>query len=140
MADTGLGATVSFATATFTGHSFIEIGGGGEAIGGLDTTHLGTSGHATAIPEDVIQLDKITGRIQHVATGARGPAVDGAIDTLTITFPIHTSPNTTNATLAGTGWISKLGFPMMASNQVQEMDFEWTWDGGTGPTFTVESV
>lgn len=136
--DTGNGTTVGFSSTTITGHLFQQLDGGEQTLGKVPTSSLATTGDATFIPADLRDNSDVTGTLIFVATGAL-PAL-GTVETLTITHPIHTSGNTTNATTAGTGFISRIGKPNMVNDTLAVLPFSWTWDGETGPTFTAESA
>lgn len=64
----------------------------------------------------------------------------GATDTLTVTFPIGDDTNTTNATLAGTGFITSYSLPDLSTNNLAVVNVTFAFDGDTGPAFTPEAA
>lgn len=63
----------------------------------------------------------------------------GVSDTLTITFALGTSTNTTQATLIGTGFITNYSLPDLSTNNLAVCNVTFAFDGVTGPAFTPES-
>jgi len=64
----------------------------------------------------------------------------GATDTLTITFPIGDPANATNATLAGTGFITSYSLPDLSTGNLAVVSVTFGFDGDTGPAFTPEAA
>ena len=70
------------------------------------------------------------------------PLMGGCGGTTTVTFPLtlcRETPNSTPATLSGTGFVTVLGFPNMAVNELMILTVTISFDGETGPAFTAES-
>jgi len=63
-----------------------------------------------------------------------------ATDTLTITFPLGVDTNTTNATLAGTGFITSYSLPDLSTGTLSTVSVTFSFDGDTGPAFTGEAA
>lgn len=64
-----------------------------------------------------------------------------AVQTATFTFPIQTSGNAVNATLAGSGFVTGLGWPNTAVSEAMTQTLTFKFDGnGTVPAFTLESL
>lgn len=105
----------------------------------LDVSVLGTSGDMIKIGSDLKDPGDMRITYVFLATATQ-PASSADQETATVTFPIGTSGNTTNATLAGTGCLNNRKLPDLANGQVMEGQFTFTWDGDTGPTYTVESA
>ena len=74
------------------------------------------------------------------------PSIDiptpGTVETLTITFPIGDSANTTNATLIGSGFISSVSQPTVDINGLLEMQITFAFDGDSAspPTYSAEAA
>lgn len=66
-------------------------------------------------------------------------ALVGAVDTLTVTFPIGDPASTTNATLAGTGFVTSYNLPDLSTNTLAVVNVTFSFDGDTGPAFTPEA-
>ena len=64
----------------------------------------------------------------------------GAVDTLTITFPLGTPTNTQPATLSGTGFITSYSLPDLSTGALAVVSVTFGFDGDTGPAFTVEAA
>ena len=138
MADTGSGATLTLATTGSVGRirsmTLPEI-----TTEKIDTTALDSTDFMTYVSGDVADPGEITAEIVFDATGDDLPSL-GVAETVTVTFPIHTSGNTTNATLAGTGFITSFKMPDMAINELQVASITIAFDGETGPAFTQEAA
>jgi len=136
--DLGNGATLTFGT---SGHTLqvesISFSGWDRAV--IDTSHLATTGQMTKLASDIYDAGSMTARVQFAPTVAM-PVPLQAPETVTVTWPISASGNTTNATLAGTGFISSVTPPTLENDTLQTMDVVTTWNGLTDAAFTVESV
>ena len=64
----------------------------------------------------------------------------GTVETITVTFPIGDSANTTAAVYTGTGFLTTSGAPNLATNELMVLSLVFAFDGDTGPTFTPESA
>ena len=65
----------------------------------------------------------------------------GTVQVLTITFPIQTAGNTTNATLSASGFITNLAYPNAAIAEPLIETVTFKLDGnGTTPAFTLEAA
>jgi|SRR6056297_485492 len=138
MADTGHGATLTLATTGAVGAirsmTLPEI-----VMEKIETTVLGTTDFMEYMPGDLSDPGELTATILFDAEDDDLPS-RGVAETVTVTFPVHTSGNTTNATLAGTGFITSVKMPDMATNELQVMELTIAFDGLTGPAFTAESA
>lgn len=130
--DTGHGATAVFSITAITS-SFTSIDVGNKAKGKIETTHLGTTGNKTFMPEDLDDPGEVT-IPYHFDAEAAEPAT-GSVETLTVTLPLAPG-QTTAATLAGTGFITNVKRPNLQTNTIQDGSITFAFDGLTGPTFT----
>lgn len=138
MADTGLGATLTLATTGAVGavRSMTLPEFTREKI---DTTELATEDFMTYIPGDLDAPGEITAEI--IFDAENDDIVAGGVpETMTITFPITNSTNTTNATLTGTGFVTGWKMPDLAVNELQVATLTIAFDGLTGPAFTAEAA
>lgn len=135
--DTGQGATVVFETTGLVGcpRSLQLPEWVMEAI---EATCLADTGFTKKIPGDI--TDAGESAIVAVFDASLVLPVNGVVETFTITFPIGNPSNTVAATLAGTGFLSTVGLPNMATNELMELNLTFTFDGDTGPAFTIEST
>lgn len=138
MADTGLGATLTLATTGSVG-TIRSITSPEFTLEKIDTSALSTTDFMTYIAGDLTDPGEITAEVIFDATADDLPS-RGVAETVTITWPIHTSGNTTNATLAGTGFITGWKMPDMAVNELQVASITIAYDGGTGPAFSQEAA
>ena len=138
MADTGQGATLTLATTGAVGvirsMTLPEM-----TVDKLDTSDLSTTDFMTYVATDLADPGEITAEILFDAEDDDLPSF-GVSETVTVTFPIHTSGNTTNATLAGTGFITGFKMPDMQIGELQVATITIAYDGGTGPAFTAEAA
>lgn len=131
-ADTGNSASIVFATTAFAGQ-FTEIDPGESTLDKIEDSHLGTTGKKTFQPSDLEDPGVLKGIVQF-NSGTALPA-RGTVETATLTYPLR-SDQSVAATLAGTGFFSKVGRPKTVNGQLMQVEIEFTWDGKTGPTFT----
>lgn len=134
--DTGHGATITFGT---TGGTWLcrQISGPEVTKPPVDTSYLGTSTKRTKMAADLEDWGPITMRI--LFQGSQGlPARSTTAETVTITHPTAAA-NTSPANLAGTALINRVKYPDFQTNEMQEGEIEFTYDGVTGPTWTAAS-
>jgi hypothetical protein len=132
MPDVGNGATIAFGTSSFTA-GFTMIGGTEQERAKLEITVLATTGKKLFMPDDLYDPGGFD--LEFFFDPNEQPPISGAIETVTITFPIP-SGGMTGATLAGTAFCGKWkagdckpGEPMRATARIE-------WTGATGPTWT----
>ena len=132
--DTGHGASLTFGTSA---HSFdwtsIELGE--ISTTAIQCTKLADTNFHSKLAGDLKDAGSITCSFYFDA-GTALPAVGGAAETLTVTFPVP-SGGSGAATYAGTGFIESLSLPSLTTDEMQTASMTFTWDGGTDPTFTV---
>lgn len=104
----------------------------------IDASTLGATGFMKYISGDLTDPGEIEAEVIFDATVAMPTA--GTVETVTVQFPIGTTGNTTNATLAGTGFITVTQMPSLAINELMTLNITVAYDGDTGPAFTVESA
>ena len=138
MADTGQGATLTLATTGAVGvirsMTLPEF-----AIDKIETSDLSTTGFKTYIATDLAAPGELTAEIIFDAEDDDVPSF-GVSETVTVTWPIHTTGNTTNATLAGTGFITNFKLPDMQIGELQVATITVAFDGLTDPAFTAEAA
>lgn len=135
MADTGNTATLAF-SGGFTA-SYMEVGGTEQEIPKIKTSHLGTTTNEEYIPGDLYEPGEFECEFQFDPTAAALPPI-GAVQTVTITYPIATG-DMTGGTLAGTGFILKRTTAQLKNNELMMGKLTVAWDGLTGPTYTAGS-
>lgn len=136
---TGSGASITFATTSFSGkyREISELMQDREVVDSttLDRTSLS---FAQNIPGDNPSPGQVRCRIRW--EGATAPPSFAAPETITITLPKETSGSNNAATVAGTGYIiSRRLMPNLQRNQLNEGEFVIQFNGGTGPAYTLES-
>lgn len=102
MADTGTGATIVFGTSAFTAE-IMSMSGNDISRADIDDTHLTTTGYRTYIPSDLLEGGTV--EFEFAFDPDSQPPIDGAAETITITFPIPAG-DSSGATLAFTGYIN----------------------------------
>jgi hypothetical protein len=129
---TGQGSTVAFTTAGAVGcaRSMTLPNWTMEAV---DASCLETVGFMAKVGADLVD----GGEIEIVVLFEIDDvpfAPSAVIDTITVTIPSKTGG--TAATLSGTGFISSVGLPSLATSELMEQTVTFTFDGQTGPTWT----
>lgn len=141
-ADTGHGATLTLATTGSVGN-IRSISSPSFSRGKVDITHLGTTNFMEYVPEDLDDPGEISAEIVFDAETPTSLPSRGTVETVTITFPIGASTNTTAATLSGTGFITEFKVPDLSTNEVQIANITIAFDGGansgTEPTWSAET-
>lgn len=131
MADTGTGTTVAFGTSSYS-VNITNLSLDGEEVEKFDVSHFGTTGYKEKIFSSLVEPPEFTCDVFY---DPDEPApVSGAVETITITFPIP-GGMTNGATLAGTGKIISTGADIPHDN-VMVGQYTVAFDGMTGPTFT----
>ena len=85
MADVGTGITIAFATSGWTGE-LLNVDGPGMTRASVDTSHMGTTNSMTFMPGDLVDRGEIG--LEFAFDPDDDPPVDGAAETVTITWPI----------------------------------------------------
>lgn len=136
MPDTGHGATVTFGTTSWAGKlrgipTNLQI-----TRPRVDKSHLATSGQREYMPGDLEELGEVT--LDVLFEQGRGlPSTGSTAETITITFPLNPADGSAAAaTLAGTGFITGTQQPALQTGQEMVGQITFSYDGGTGPTFT----
>lgn len=133
--DTGHSATITFGT---TGGTYLcrQISGPEVTLPVVDKSHLTTSTKRAKMPGDLDDWGSVV--LQILFQGSQGLPARGTVETITMTHPTA-SGNSTPANLAGTGFINRVKYPDFQTNEMQVGEIEFTYDGGTGPTWTAAS-
>lgn len=139
-ADTGNGATLAFANDSFDA-AIVNASVGSRSLGMIDKSDLSTTGNMVKLAADLVDQGPITGEylVDVTASSKFAPSIGpGFNDTLTITFPGQLGG--ADATYAVSGHITDIDGPNIENNTLMRGTFEFTPDGVTGPTFTVEAA
>jgi hypothetical protein len=134
--DTGHGATITFGTSALAFNT-LSIGLGTPTRAAIDKTHLGTTGQREFMAGDLEDAGEMSVNFQF-DPGATAPVTSTAAETVTVTFPLTTGAATA-ATYAGTGLITSVQLPELATETIQTGTLTVKWDGMTGPTFTAHA-
>lgn len=135
MADLGTGTIVAF-TGTGITSKMRSVEQGEVSVAVIDMSHLLTTGAREKLAGDLVDHDSLT--IEAEIDQAKISELTGAIgvtDTIKITFPLATL--TTAGFVTGTGFVSTFNWSTPIDDAMVT-SFTWTWDGGTGPTYTDE--
>lgn len=138
MADTGNGTTMTFGTSGYS-LAFTEIDAGEATREPIEDTKLSTTGNMEFIPGDLEDSGEISGVYQWDQSYGTFPATTSAPETITITYPLK-SGESTNATLAGSGMVTRIKRPVSRNGELMMGEITVKWDGKTGPTFTAGSA
>jgi len=136
---TGAGATITFGTNTYSA-KIRSIGATEQNRGKVDSTTLdvATASLAKCIPADNPDPGETEVVIRWV--GATAPPIFAIPETITITLPKEVAASSSGATFAGTGFLGKRrGAPNLQRSTLAEGAFTITWNGDTGPAYTVEA-
>lgn len=137
MAMTGNGTTLTFGTSGFTANIY-TISGTEQSREALEDSHIGTTGEKTYIADDLIEPGQFDIEFEWDQSFSTFPPISHAAETVTVTFPLK-SGETTNATLAGSGFLISSSGPEVANGTIMRGSATVKWDGKTGPTYTAGS-
>ena len=137
MALTGNGTTIAFATSGFSANVY-SIGGTTQTRDSLETSHLGTSGVKEFMPDALIDGGESEIEFEWNPSFSTFPPINAAAETISITFPLA-SGQSTNATLAGTGFLTSATSGSAVNGEIMRGSATIKWDGLTGPTYTAGS-
>lgn len=139
MADTGTGATFSLSVSNQSS-AIRSITMPEFAVEDIETTHLGTTNFKTYIPSDLTEPGEIT--IEYLFDATSDAIIArGADEIVTVTWPIHTTGNTTNATFVADGYVRSIKLPDFAVGELQIATLVFKLNGAdTEPAFTAESA
>ncbi|MEL7263854.1 MAG: hypothetical protein AAFP69_03445 [Planctomycetota bacterium] len=112
--DTGNGATIAFLNSGFTAR-IINIGELEQTLGKIDSSHLGTTGDKTYIPEDLGEPGEIAIEFQFDAK--QTPPPRGVAETVVVTFPTN-SDESSPASYTASGFLTKRVMPSFVNNQI----------------------
>ena len=129
--DTGHGASIALSSQGFT-FNLTGIDTGEETITDVSTDTLASS-VKTYVPGDLEEKGAVT--IPFQWDSSANQLQKGVVETLTITYPLADG-QTTAATEAGTGYIKRIKKPNLQSDQLQNGEITFKWNGLTGPVFT----
>lgn len=136
-ADTGNTSTLTFGTSGLS-VSIKQITGSDETRESLEDSHLGTTSSKTFVPSDLVDRGEIEFEFFFDGALASLPAITGAAETGTISYPL-VGAQSTRATLAGTGFFTSRKHPDVQNGTLMMGRGKFKWDGKTGPTHTVGS-
>jgi len=105
--DIGTGATIAFATSSFTAQ-IVSMDVSGITRVAIPSSHLGTTSAHTFLRGDLYDPGSLDLEIFH--DPAKYPPFSGAAETITITFPISTTHTTNGGTFAASGFVTDVGF------------------------------
>tara|TARA_R110002051_G_scaffold24381_1_gene60574 strand:+ start:3429 stop:3860 length:432 start_codon:yes stop_codon:yes gene_type:complete len=140
LGDTGQGATVKFIGNSIAMVRTMTLPDW--TVDKIDASILTDTGFMRYVPGDLADPGEL--QLELVFD----PAIDllelaGCGETILIEWPINpcrsNTPNTIPATLTGTGFVSTISYGNLALNELNTMTLTFTYDGGVGPAFTVES-
>jgi|DEB0MinimDraft_4_1074332.scaffolds.fasta_scaffold03861_7 hypothetical protein len=139
MAGTGNGATVALSVSTVsTCITSVELPN--FAVEDLETSCLDTTNFKTFQASDLTDAGEITVNFLFNQDSDTLLA-RGVPEVITITWPIHTSGNTTNATFVADGYIREVQLPTLQNGELQEASFVFKLNGeDTEPAFTAEAA
>ena len=139
MAGTGNGATVALSVSTVsTCITSVELPN--FAVEDLETSCLNTTNFKTFQASDLTDAGEITVNFLFNQDSDTLLA-RGVPEVITITWPIHTSGNTTNATFVADGYIREVQLPTLQNGELQEASFVFKLNGeDTEPAFTAEAA
>ena len=138
MADTGTGATfslsVSAQSACIRSITMPEF-----TIDDIETSCLNTTNYKTYRPADLSEPGEI--QIEYLFDADVDTLLArGADEIVTVTWPIHTSTNSNNATFIADGYIKSIKLPDLAIDELQVATLTFKLNGAdTEPAFTPES-
>ena len=139
MAGTGNGTTVAFGTATIPG-CVTSVTLPNMSVEDLETSCLSTTNYKTFKASDLTDPGEVV--IEYLFNQDTDALFAlGTADIITVTWPIHTSGNTTNATFVADGYIREQQLPTLQNGELQTASITFKLNGeDTEPAFTSEAA
>lgn len=131
--DTGNGWTFTAGTQTLS-LLITKIICGEWSINPLEVSTLATTAFMEFVASDLKDGGEVTIEAMYEAS-ATAPQIGVTAETFTITAALQTG-NVAAATLAGTGFGTKIKWPDAANGEILKVSYTFKWDGDTGPTYT----
>ena len=124
--DVATGITVVFGTSGFS-LDLMDVNPFDASRESIDCTHQGSSVAREFVPSDLVDFGELT------ITGSHDPSVrppiDQATETVTITVPILTPGNTTNATISGQAFMTGYSVTGALETKIEfEATIKWAGD------------
>lgn len=127
---TGNKATLSLTGTLTTGigtawvGTIVSINPGEWTLGERDVSVLSDEDFMRVDPQDLVSTNEIAGVVRFSPTLGM-PAVDGTIETVTLTFPkVSTATSgVTQANITGKAFFSRVAFPNLANNETMDAEF-----------------
>jgi len=107
-------------------------------ISGLGSNSGAPGGARTYLMPDLTDLTPFTAEILYDTDHQTGLPAFGTTETVTVTFPIRVSGNTTNATLSANAFVQARDFGSLQSNVEQVATFSVQWS--VRPTWSAEAA
>jgi hypothetical protein len=139
----GNGSTFTVTGTNATVATIISIDPPEESVDDISDDYLGVTAYHEMIPGIVAHLGKMritsiididTIAANDVASPAVLPAI-GIVTTGTLTFRPQTGQSA-GATLIGTGYLSRRKISELATDTRVTIEYDWQFDGKTGPAYT----
>jgi hypothetical protein len=102
----------------------VSIEPGEWTLGERDVSILADSDFMRVDPQDLAVTNEISGVVRF--SPALGmPAIDGAVETVTVTFPqVSTATSgVTRGTITGKAFFTRVAFPSLANNETMDCEF-----------------
>lgn len=130
---TGNGATLTFSG--FAGN-VTTISGAEMEVEAIETSHLGSTGFREYIPSTLKEGGEL--EVEFLFTGSM--LTLGDTQTVTVTYPVTNSSNSSGATLSGTAFVQNLSYPEATNGEALAASVTFKFDGDTDPVFTAEAA
>ena len=146
--DTGNGTTISLGTTGDVG-TVKSLTLPKLAIDKLETSDLETEDFKKYIGTDLVDpgelqvevfLDQTDDDFLTYTNGSDDDPVFGVSQNVTITFPLSDESNTTNASLAGTGFIKEIDLPGVQNGELLMLTYTIAYDSDTALNYTKEEA
>ena len=99
----GTGTTITFGTSGFQAQ-ILSVDWGSIEREAIDTTHMGTTGYKSFIPSKLVDPGEI--ELEIAFDPDDFPPVDGAAETITVTWPLQSSGSSTPASWNCSGFVT----------------------------------
>lgn len=138
MAGTGNGATVALSVSTISS-CITSVTLPNFAVEDLETSCLSTTNYKTFKASDLTDPGEIV--VEYLFNQDTDTLLArGVAEVITITWPIHTAGQTTNATFVADGYIREVQLPTLQNGELQTASFTFKLNGeDTEPAFTGEA-
>ena len=125
-----LGGTMTTGITTAWVGNVVSIEPGEWTLGERDVSLLADSDFLRVDPHDLAVTNEVSGVVRFQPSLGM-PAIDGAVETVTVTLPQQSTATSgvTRGTITGKAFFSRVAFPSLVNNETKDCEFTFKMTG-----------